>query len=92
MAIIRFIADLFGISIFRLVAYAGIAVVVAGGLVVVRQHYINKGYASAIAAVKKQDDRAVSAANKVEQRAADCTARSAYWDVISQGCKLEDEP
>ena len=48
----------------------------------VRQQYVNLGYAKAIAAVKKQDDRAVAAADKVQQRADDCAA--SWWDVISQ--------
>jgi hypothetical protein len=58
------------------------------GALVVRQHYVNLGYAKAIAAVKKQDDRAVAAADKVQQRADDCAANS-WWDVILQSCKLE---
>lgn len=84
------IAEFFGISVFRLVAYAGIVALVTGGALSIRQHYINKGYASAISAVKKQDARAVEAATKVEKKADACTDTSGYWDVITQGCKLED--
>lgn len=84
------IANFFGISVFRLAAYAAVAVLVTGGALTIRQHYINKGYASALAAVKKQDGRAVAAANKVEKRSNDCTDKNGYWDVLTQGCKLED--
>lgn len=86
------IAGWFGISVFRLIAYAAIAATVAGGAIVVRQHYINKGYASAISAVKKQDDRAKAAAETVETKAAVCSDTNGYWDVITQGCKLDDAP
>jgi hypothetical protein len=90
MPALLFIANLLGISVSRLVVYAGIALAIVVGALTIRQHYINKGYASAIAAVKKQDDKAVAAANKVEKKAAVCTETSGYWDVISQSCKLED--
>jgi hypothetical protein len=92
-AIILTIAGWFGINPFRLIIYAALAVSVTVGALAVRQHYINKGYASAIAAVKKQDDRAVSAAEKVEKKAAACQdGVNGYWDVITQSCKLEDAP
>lgn len=90
MPVVLFIANLFGISVFRLAVYAALIVAVVIGALTVRQHYINKGYHSAIEAVKKQDDRAVAAATKVEQKAAVCTETNGYWDVITQGCKLED--
>ena len=90
--IILTIAGWFGISAFRLVAYASIAALVAGGALTIRQHYINKGYASAIAAVKKQDTKAIGAAQAVERKAIICTNENGYWDVITQGCKLEDAP
>jgi triphosphoribosyl-dephospho-CoA synthetase len=86
------IANFFGINVFRLVAYAVIAASVTTGLVVVRQHYVNKGYASAIAAVKKQDDKAKAAAERVETKAATCSDKNRFWDVISQSCKLDDAP
>lgn len=89
-AILLTIANMLGISVFRLVAYAAIFVLVTGGAVAVRQHYVNKGYASALAAVKKQDDRAVAAANRVQQKAAKCDETNGFWDVITQDCKLED--
>lgn len=83
------VASFFGISILRLGIYAGCIALALGGAVTIRQHYINKGYASAITAVKKQDDRAVAAADKVQKRADECSADS-WWDVVSQSCKLED--
>jgi hypothetical protein len=87
-ALILTIAGWFGISPLRLIIYAVAVVAVVTGALVVRQHYVNLGYAKAIAAVKKQDDRAVAAADKVQQRADDCAANS-WWDVILQSCKLE---
>lgn len=84
------IAEFFGISVLRLAIYAGCIVLALGGGLAIRQHYINKGYASAIAAVKKQDDRAVAAAQKVERKTAACSDANGYWDVVTQNCKLED--
>lgn len=88
-AIILTIAGWFGINPLRLIIYAVLAVAVFTAALTIRQHYINKGYRNAIVAVKKQDDRAVAAADKVQQRADDCSNNS-WWDVISQSCKLED--
>lgn len=89
MPVLLFVANLFGISVLRLVIYAIciVAVVVAG--LMIRQHYVDLGYAKAIAAVKKQDDRAVATADAVQKRANDCAANS-YWDILTQACKLED--
>ncbi len=93
MPFITAAANLLGISVFRLIAYTVLAAAVTTGALAVRQHYINKGYASAIAAVKKQDDRAVAAATTVEKKAAACQdGINGYWDVITQICKLEDAP
>jgi len=90
MPVVLFIANLFGISVVRLAIYAAVAVSVIVGALTIRQHYINKGYKSAIEAVKKQDQRAVDAAEKVEKKATVCTEQNGYWDVITQGCKLEE--
>lgn len=89
MPVIILIAQFFGISPLRLIIYTAvtIAVIIAG--FTIRQHFVNEGYSHAIAAVKKQDDRAVAAADKVQQRADECSGNS-WWDVISQSCKLED--
>ena len=90
MPIVLAIANLFGISVFRLVVYAAIAASAVTGALVIRQHYVNLGYKHAIAAVKKQDDRAVAAANEVEQQTARCDETSGYWDVVTQKCRLQD--
>jgi hypothetical protein len=84
------VAGWFGISPFRLIAYAAIVAAVIVGAITIRQHYINLGYHNAIVAVKKQDDKAKAAAEKVERKANECAADN-YWDVISQSCK-GDEP
>lgn len=94
MPVVLFIAKLFGVSLSafaaRVIAYGLVVAIVGGAAITIRQHYINKGYKSAIAAVKKQDDRAVEAATKVEKKATVCTEQNGYWDVITQDCKLED--
>lgn len=90
MPAILWIANLFGISIIRLAIYAACVAAVIGTGITIRQHYVNLGYSKAIAAVKKQDDRAVEAATKVEQKAAVCTDTNGFWDVLTQSCKLED--
>jgi uncharacterized membrane protein YciS (DUF1049 family) len=93
MPVVIFIANLFGINLSalaaRLIAYGIVIAIVVSAALAIRQHYINKGYKSAIAAVKKQDDRAVEAATKVEKKATVCTEQNGYWDVITQDCKLE---
>lgn len=89
MPFLLLIANFFGISVFRLAIYAGCVVAVIGAGIAIRQHYVNLGYAKAIAAVKKQDERAAEAADKVQQKADQCSGES-WWDVISQSCKLEE--
>lgn len=91
VAIILWLVEKSGLSKLAIEAII-IAVIIAligGGWLAVRQHERNIGYKSAIAAVKKQDDRAVAAADKVQQRADECSANS-WWDTISQTCKSED--
>lgn len=56
----------------------------------IRHHYVSLGYHKALADVKKQDDRAVEAATKVEKKTAVCTDQNGYWDVLSQRCILEE--
>jgi hypothetical protein len=91
MPIIAMIASMFGISSLRLIIYAVCIVAVVIGALIIRQHYVNLGYTKAIAAVKKQDNRAVAAADKVQQRTAQCDQTSGYWDVITQNCRLASE-
>jgi hypothetical protein len=84
-----FIANLFGVSVARLLVYTGIIVALFVGALAIRQHYINKGYHSAIEAVKKQDAKAVAGANKVEEKTAVCTETSGYWlQVGGRGMKI----
>lgn len=71
------------------IVIASLLAMVGVGWLAVRQHERNIGWKNAIAAVKKQDDRAAAAGDKVQQRADQCSAVS-WWDVISQGCKSEE--
>ncbi|BEV44757.1 hypothetical protein [Afipia carboxidovorans] len=90
MPALLFVANLFGVSVFRLLVYAGLVLAIIVGALTIRQHYINKGYQAALVAVKKQDNIAIDAARKVEKKAAVCTETNGWWDVVSQSCKLED--
>lgn len=90
MLAITAIANFFGISVFRLAMYAAIVAAVVTGALVIRHHYVSLGYHKALADVKKQDDRAVEAATKVEKKTAICTDQNGYWDVLSQRCILEE--
>lgn len=89
-AIILTICSFLGINPLRLLIYASLFIAVMGGALWVRHHYVALGYHKAIADVKKQDDRAVAAADRVEQKAAKCDETSGFWDVITQNCKLQD--
>lgn len=84
------VAEFFGISVFRLVMYATLAAVVTVALVSVRQHYINVGWEKHRVAVEKQDGRAKEASRQVEQKTNECSETNGFWDVITQGCKLEE--
>lgn len=92
MPIILAIANMLGISVFRLIAYAAIAATVTAGAVAIRHHYVDLGFKKAIEAVKKQDDKAIGAAQAVERKATLCTNDNGYWDVITQACKLDSQP
>ncbi len=91
MLAITAIANFFGISVFRLAIYAGAVVAIVAAGLTIRHHYVSLGYHKALADVKKQDDRAVEAATKVEKKTAVCTDQNGYWDVLSQRCILEDQ-
>lgn len=91
MPIILAVANFFGISVFRLVAYAVCVVAVVVALLVVRQHYVDLGWRKHAAAVAKQDDRAVEANKRVEEQADKCSDTNGFWDVVTQGCKLQQE-
>lgn len=90
-AIIGVIASFFGISTLRLAIYAAAVVAIIAAGLTIRHHYVSLGYHKALADVKKQDDRAVEAATKVEKKTAVCTDQNGYWDVLSQRCILEDQ-
>jgi hypothetical protein len=91
MPIILAICSFFGISPLRLIIYASIFVAVVIGALTIRQHYINVGWYKHEAKVAKQDGAAVAASNRVEEKTRICTEKNGFWDVVSQGCKLEDE-
>ena len=91
MPVIIMIANMFGISAFRLIMYAVCVVAVIGALLVVRQHYVNEGWRKHAAAVEKQDNRAVEANRRVEEQADKCSNDNGFWDVVTQGCKLQEE-
>ncbi|BEV44430.1 hypothetical protein [Afipia carboxidovorans] len=91
MAVLAFVASLFGVSVARLLLYAGLVLAIIVGALTIREHYINKGYQAALVAVKKQDNIAIDAARKVERKASACTEANGYWDVVSQGCRLGDQ-
>jgi hypothetical protein len=92
MIIVGWIADRLGLSKLLaeiiMIAALVVAIVIAG--FAIRQHYVNEGWRNALAAVKKQDDKAVAAAKKVEEKVAECSADS-YWDTITQACKTDEE-
>lgn len=75
----------------KAIVYAVIAAIVGGALLGIRQHYVNLGWHKAISAVKKQDDRAAAAADRVIDNAKKCDESNGYWDVITQNCKLGEE-
>lgn len=89
-SVIAVIAGLLGITPARVVGYAVAIVAVVIAAVTIRQHYINAGWEKAMARVQKQDDAAVAAARKVEKRVTVCSETNGYWDVVTQGCKLEE--
>lgn len=85
------IANLLGVSVLRLGIYAGLVALATGGALTIRQHYINLGWDKHKVAVEKQDASASSASKTVDQKVAKCQEGiNGYWDVISQGCKLDE--
>lgn len=91
IGIIAAIAGFFGISIFRLVAYAAIATAVVAGGLTIRHHYVALGYEKALEAVAKQNEITRDAADKIGMKADKCAEGiNGYWDIVTQSCKLED--
>jgi hypothetical protein len=89
--IIITIASMLGINPLRLIVYGLVFVGVVTGAVVIRQHYVNVGWAKHKAAVERQDQRAVDASKKVEEQTDACSGKNGFWDVVTQGCKLQEE-
>ncbi len=85
------IANLLGISRLRLIIYVVAVVAVVTGALVIRQHYVNVGWYSHKAAVERQDNIAISASREVEKKADACSEANGFWDVITQGCKMQEE-
>jgi hypothetical protein len=92
MIIVGWIADRLGLSklLAEIIMIGVLVLAIIVGALTIRQHYINKGWHNALVAVKKQDDKAVAAAKKVEEKVAECSADS-YWDTITQACKTDEE-
>jgi hypothetical protein len=84
------IAALLGISSLRLYVYAALTVAVVIGGFTIRQHFINAGWNKAMIRVQKQNDAAADAARKVESHVNTCSEENGYWDVVTQGCKMEE--
>lgn len=86
------IAAKLGISLLRVWLYAGIIAFVSTGALIIRQHYIDIGWEKHKVAVEKQDGRTKEASRKVDEKIAKCQEGvNGYWDVVTKGCKLEDE-
>jgi hypothetical protein len=75
----------------RVIVYALIVAMISGVLLGIRQHYVNLGWYKHKAAVEKQDNKAIDASKEVEQKTQKCSDDNGFWDVITQGCKLQEE-
>lgn len=91
MPILIAIAGMFGISVFRLVAYAAILAAVVVGALTIRQHYIDVGWYKHAAKIERQDNAAVAVSKQVEHDTQACSEANGFWDVVTQGCKLQEE-
>lgn len=91
MSIILTICSFLGINPLRLAIYAAVFVAVVIGALTIRQHYVNEGWRKHAAAVEKQDGRAIETNREVEKMANKCSDTNGFWDVITQGCKLQEE-
>jgi predicted glycosyltransferase len=91
MIIVGWIADRLGLSklVAELIMIGALVISVFIGALTIRQHYINKGWYAHAAKIQKQDNIAVDASKKVEQKTTVCSDANGYWDVITQNCKLE---
>lgn len=90
MSVILAVCSFLGINPLRLAIYAVVFVAVVVGALTIRQHYVNEGWRKHAAAVEKQDNRAIAANREVEKKANECSDTNGFWDVITQGCKLQE--
>lgn len=89
--IITLLAGRVGTLAASAIVYGVIALLIGGTLLGIRQHYVNEGWRNHAAAVEKQDNRAIATNEEVEKQADQCTNENGFWDVITQGCKLQTE-
>lgn len=68
--------------------YAGIVVAVVAAGIIVRQHYINAGWDSALESVKKQDGTAREAASKAQMDVDRCYDAGGVWSTITGSCTV----
>lgn len=87
MPVILWIANLFGISIVRLIVYAACIAAVIGALLWVRQHYINVGKARAYNEIAADNREAKENVNAAKSRVAQCRASGGVWDTVDGVCQ-----
>lgn len=75
----------------KAIVYGVITMIIGGTLLTIRQHYVNLGWKQHKVAVERQDNRAVEASKRVEEKTDKCSETNGFWDVITQGCKLQEE-
>lgn len=65
-----------------------IALVIGGGFLYVRSHYINVGYQRALAAVAAEDARAVNEKDEIKRhKVGPCFDRGGTWNVETGECE-----
>lgn len=89
-AFIVAIGTLLGISPLRVIAYFIVIVLVVGGALTIRQHYIDVGWHKHAAKIEKQDNAAIAVDKRVESDLKKCTDSNGFWDVITQDCMTQD--
>lgn len=91
-AFLLVLAGWFGISPLRLIIYGAAAISVVVGAVSIRQHYINRGWDSAIHAIEKQNSVAADAARRAQRSVDQCYDEGGTWSTITGTCTLEVNP
>lgn len=66
--------------------YLVAALAIISGAVALRAHYVSVGWDGALEAVKKQDGRAIDAADAAQKTADDCYAVNGTWSVVTGAC------